>query len=225
MPKDRADDPYMINRRGVGQPSHTENARDRDPGILTYDDREYLLGQKDIMGDTESQLRQRMRDRIWNGLLDFELLFWYLDDQEIRTIFTDYPGDPNENDRGTKTYDGVVHMLAFLYYSITECVQGDFERMLQDGIALGASSSQEATKDPHNRFVDITLDLEVDWVVENIDIEYAMEKFRSDEEIVSDRELGALVRRGDLNEDEWERIREGGEIFYDKYFELDGEGI
>lgn len=67
---------------------------DRKRGILTKNDREYLLGEKEISGQDERNLRYRMRQRILQSLLDIELLAMAYDDEELQKIVQDdqFPG-------------------------------------------------------------------------------------------------------------------------------------
>jgi len=111
---------------------YNRDARDREPGMLTYDDREYLLGQKNVSGGSEAQLRQRMRDRVRNALLDFELLLKAMEDRDIQTIFDNItePPWPRESEI-SEVYHGSEYALAFLYYGITECTHANFERLLE----------------------------------------------------------------------------------------------
>lgn len=190
-------------------PLYTENPRDREPGILTYDDREYLFGLKeDVTEGSEAQLRQRMRDRIRNGLLDFEILMYYLEDRDIQTIFDNIsdPPWPSGSD-GSEVYHGTEFALAFIYHGITECTHANFEKLLESAIERSSGRSREARKGPHHRVADATVNIEVDWVVGAIDHEHALEKLRSGDGL-SNKELGSLVRHGDLNEEDWERLRE-----------------
>lgn len=62
---------------------------DRKRGILTKNDREYLLGKKEISGQDERNLRYRMRQRVLQSLLDIELLALAYDDDELEKIFQD----------------------------------------------------------------------------------------------------------------------------------------
>ncbi|QLD90084.1 hypothetical protein HWV07_14005 [Natronomonas salina] len=57
-------------------PDETEpwNRIDRDRGILTKSDREYLLGRKDLDGQDERNARYRIRTRLKESLLDLVLI-------------------------------------------------------------------------------------------------------------------------------------------------------
>jgi len=188
-------------------PVHTENARDREPGILTYDDREYLLDQKDVTGGSEIQLRQRLRDRIRNGLLDFELLLYCLDDQDVQTIFSNISGPFRTiGTDGREVHDGAKYTLAFLYFGITEFSQVDFEELLEAAIESSGRRSSERRRGPHQWVADASVDIDVDWEIRAWDNDQIVEKLRSGEPM-TDRELGLLVRFGDLDDEDWERLQ------------------
>ncbi|MBX0322933.1 hypothetical protein EGH21_07820 [Halomicroarcula sp. F13] len=185
---------------------HNKDPHDRPQGLLTYDDREYLLGEKDISDASETQLRQRMRDRIRNGLVDFELLFHYLDDRDLQTIFSDIT-EPPEGSEISEVYDGIRWALAFSYYGITEHTHVNFERLLEEAIEIGSNRSRKATEGEHQKAAIASVNIEVDWRVRFVDPERAMEKLR-DGEWLTDKEIGALVRHGDLDNEDLERLRE-----------------
>jgi len=185
----------------------TKNARDREPGMLTYDDREYLLGDKEVSGGSETQLRQRMRDRVRNALLDFELPLAYMEDRDIQTIFDNIsdPPWPGGSD-GADVYYGSEYALAFIYYGITECTHANFEQLLEDAIEHGSGRSRKAREGPHRRVSQASVNIEVDWTVGIIDNDHALEKLRNGDQL-TEQEIGSLVRYGDLEEEDWKRLR------------------
>jgi hypothetical protein len=189
-------------------PKYTEEARGRDPGLLTYADREYLLGEKEVTGPSETQLRQRLRDRIRNGLLDFELLLSTLDDQDIRTIFSNVSEDYRAmSDRQRQAYDGAKFTLAFLYFGISEFAQMEFEDLVESAIEYSSHRGSERRRGPHQWRAEADVNINVDWDIRAWRNDKLMEKLHSDE-YLDDRELGMIVRFGDLDEEDWELIRE-----------------
>lgn len=205
MTDDEAEPADDIDRQRP-QPMFTEDPRDRDPGLLTYADREYLLGQKEVDEGAEAQSRQRMRDRVRNGLLDFELLFLSMSKRDINIIFDDVsdPPWPSESDI-SEVYRGAEYALAFIYHGISEHSHANFEQLLCSGIERGTERSQKA-RGPHHRVADVSVDIEFDWQYNIINHEHALEKLRSGDDL-TDRELGVLVRRGDLTPEDWKRLR------------------
>lgn len=185
---------------------YLDSPTDREPGLLTTDDRAYLLGEKNIGGAGETQLRQRLRDRIRNGLLDFELLIRLLDDQEISIIGSDvsehtFPGDE------PGTYYGAQFTLAFLYYLVTEHSSRSFESLVEEGVEMGAGRTDRAFQGDARWRADATVNIDIDWHVEQPDLEGALEKLR-DGRALNDQEIASLVRDADLTDADWERLRD-----------------
>jgi hypothetical protein len=62
---------------------------ERDRGILTKRDREYILGEKDVEpGSSHDRvIKSAIRNRVKESLLDFGLLLEYLDETEYEKIF------------------------------------------------------------------------------------------------------------------------------------------
>jgi len=104
-------------------------ARDRPQGLLTYADREYLLGETEPRtAAAERKKRERIRRRIRHGIIDFGLaaqLAW--DDQQM--IFDDLVDDDGEI-TDEPLYEGLVETLEFIIRNTT--VQGaSFGRLLR----------------------------------------------------------------------------------------------
>lgn len=189
-------------------PKYTAEARDRGSGLLTYTDREYLLGENEVTGDSEAQLLQRLRDRIRNGLLDFELLLSTLDDNHIQTIFSNVSEDYRAmNDRQRQAYDGAKFTVAFLYYGISEFSQMEFEDLVESAIEYSSHRGSERRRGPHQWRAEADVNINVDWDIRAWRNDKLMEKLHSDE-FLNDRELGMIVRFGDLDDEDWELIRE-----------------
>lgn len=186
----------------------TEHSRDRDPGILTYADRAYLLGEKDVSGGSEVQLRQRMRDRVRNGLLDFELLLRYMDDRDIQTIFNNAssPSQRGESEPDN-IYWGAESALGFIYHGISEHTHANFEQLVRSAVEYGSSRSKRARQGPHYSIAEASVDIELEWNHDIIDHEHTLEKLRSGAQL-TDPELAALVRYGDLDPDDWTRLEQ-----------------
>jgi hypothetical protein len=185
---------------------YLDSPTDREPGLLTTDDRAYLLGEKHIDGAGETQLRQRLRDRIRNGLLDFEVLIRLLGDQEISIIGSDISeyAVPGEK---PGTYFGAQFTVAFLYYLVTEHSSRSFESLVEDGVEMGAGRTDRAFQDDAQWRADATVNIDIDWQVEQPDLEGALGKLR-DGQPLSDREIASLVRDADLTDSDWERLHD-----------------
>ncbi len=93
----------------------------RKNAMLTSEDRRWLTGEKAYEGEHAKQQRyQRRRDireRVYNSLLDFPILFEHLEADERRKLFgaRDDGWQPIDEDRALA--DGVRDALAFLLYS------------------------------------------------------------------------------------------------------------
>lgn len=62
---------------------------DRSRGILTKDDRKYLLGEKDLEGQDEINKRYKIRQRVIQALIDIVVLYIHLDDGDRKQIAND----------------------------------------------------------------------------------------------------------------------------------------
>lgn len=114
------------------RPYGERSARDRPQGMLTYADREYLLGETEPeTAAAERKKRERIRRRVRHGIIDFGLaaqLAW--DDQQL--IFGDLV-DEHGDIADRMLYDGLVEMFEFMLRNMT--VQGaPFERLLRLGL-------------------------------------------------------------------------------------------
>lgn len=80
----------------------------RQRGILSPEDRRYLTGEKELSGQSERNARARIRERIYNGILDFGLLWYCLEERDLEMVFA--RDDVKEN-RDLRRY--IQDMLAF----------------------------------------------------------------------------------------------------------------
>ncbi len=103
---------------------------ERKRGILSRADREYLRGETSL-GSTQSErnTRARIRDRIYNSILDFELLVECLSEHDRKLIFE----KRFENMDGTEAFDSLVSAVSFLYRATAD-TSLDFETVLNEGI-------------------------------------------------------------------------------------------
>jgi hypothetical protein len=61
----------------------------RDRGILTQEDRKYLLGKKEVSGQDERNTRYRIRQRIVNSILDMAFIFEEISVEDRIQVFSD----------------------------------------------------------------------------------------------------------------------------------------
>lgn len=125
----------------------------RKNAMLTTEDRRWLTGQKEYLGEHAKQQRyQRRRDireRVYNSVLDFTILFEDLDDRERERIFGRVAAGGTRWDPPDGEFEsGVRDALAFLLRSVgvvdhagtagskraTEATDTVIERLLTDAI-------------------------------------------------------------------------------------------
>ncbi|GAB6880624.1 hypothetical protein JCM17823_28980 [Halorubrum gandharaense] len=172
-------------------PSELERAADGDRprGILTPSDRDFLLGRKtDYTEHSRKQKRNRIRRRVRNAVLDFSILFEYLEERDRNTVF-----DPDDGDRDAYT-QGITDMLAFLHLG-TMGYHTPFKEMLSEGV--GKAEQRLAGSD--YRMVNVEFNVDP---VGQINVDEVVEKIEDDEfERITDEELRAFVRLLSMSEE------------------------
>ncbi|MFP9192809.1 hypothetical protein [Natronosalvus vescus] len=155
---------------------------DRERGILTPSDREFLLGRKtDYTDHSKKQKRNRIRRRIRNAILDFSIIFDHLDDRDRETVF-----DPEDEERDAYT-QGIVDMLALLHLG-TMGYSTPFKDMLSQGVY---KAEQELAGSDY-RMVNVYFNVDP---VGQIDVDEVIDKLeRGRFNELTDEELRAFVR-------------------------------
>lgn len=155
---------------------------ERDRGILTPSDREFLLGRKtDYTEHSKKQKRNRIRHRLRNAILDFTILFEALEDRDRETVF-----NPDDDARDAYT-QGITDMLAFLHLG-TMGYYTPFKDMLGQGVN---KAEQELAGSDYRM---VTVDFNVD-PVGQIDVDEVIDKLAfGDFEEITDEELRVFVR-------------------------------
>ncbi|ELY65985.1 hypothetical protein [Natronococcus jeotgali] len=167
---------------------------DRDRGILTPADRAFLLGEREL-GHEQSRrnAEARIRRRVIDSILDFDLLLHALAEKDRRQVFAELTSDPD-------SLDGLKAMLAFAYIGTDE--QGvDFEDVLVPAIR----SSEEAfaaSRRGANVSVEVTFEVETSV---GTTLEGVAERL-ADGDPVTPRELFALIMQGEHDPAAHERI-------------------
>lgn len=167
---------------------------DRDRGVLTTADREYLLGERELShAQSARNAEARIRRRIENGILDFDLLTHYLDEADRRQVFAGAADDE-------ALIDALTAMLSFAYIGLKE--QGvDFERVLEPAVR-GAETAYAVDQLSAN--VDVTVTFEVGTEV-NSSLD-GVEARIAEGTPVSPRELFSLVMEREADLVGYERI-------------------
>lgn len=172
-------------------PESLEMAADaeRPRGILTPSDRDFLVGRKtDYTEHSKKQKRNRIRRRVRNAVLDFSILFEYMEERDRDTVF-----DPADEDRDTYTR-GITDMLAFLHLG-TMGYYTPFKDMLSEGV--GKAEQQLAGSD--YRMVNVEFNVDP---VGQVDVDEVVQKLENDQFAqITDDELRAFVRLLTMSDD------------------------
>jgi len=155
---------------------------DRSRGILTPSDREFLLGRKtDYTEHSRKQKRNRIRRRVRNAILDFTILFDYLEERDRELVF-----NPDAEHREEYTR-GITNVLAFLHLG-TMGYYTPFKHMLAEGV----NRAEQELAGSDYRMVSVEFNVDP---VGNIDVDAVLEKLEEERfEEVTDEELRAFVR-------------------------------
>lgn len=161
---------------------------DRDRGILSSADRAYLRGETAFASaQSERNARARIRERIVQAILDFELLVERLPDRDRDLVF----GKRFDQADGTEAFDALASVVAFLYRGIEE-TELDFETALREGINLAEVQEGRAA----------TVDLDLTFQTLNPDqLRYKLERGES----LSLAEIAYLHRSDEVRMDELAR--------------------
>lgn len=128
---------------------------ERTRGILSEADRAYLRGETELGSvQSERNTRARIRDRIYEAVLDFELLVDRLEDRDRELVFE----KRMEGMDGTDAFDALVSAIAFLYLA-TNDTKLEFETVLKEGINVAeARDDRAATVQFDLTFQSLTVD-------------------------------------------------------------------
>jgi len=126
---------------------------DRQRGILTTDDRDYLSGRKTLQSGSERNTRKRIRDRVRNALYDFEYLTADLEERDVTQLVSDSDGT-NE-----QVFEAAGDVIAFIFRMCSHAPDSPrnstndrFRDVLLNGISKGI--------DDRHELLDFKLDLQ-----------------------------------------------------------------
>jgi hypothetical protein len=112
---------------------------DRDRGILSRADRAYLRDETELASvQSERNTRARIRERIYESILDFELLVECLSERDRELVVK----KQFESD-GTEAFDALVSAVAFLY-RVTKDTDLEFESVLHEAVNLAEARDDRA---------------------------------------------------------------------------------
>lgn len=163
----------------------------RKNAMLTTEDRRWLTGEKTYEGQHAKQQRYQrrndIRERVYNSILDFTILFEELDDDERAAIFGDVIDDGRRwVDTDREFRDGIRDALAFLLR----------------GIAVRTLLGERSTTKPRvaGKMIELALSRAGQrdgFLVEDVELEIEATEV-SVPELVGDLESGANLTPADL---------------------------
>ncbi|WP_299237211.1 hypothetical protein [Natronomonas sp.] len=173
----------------TGKPS------ERERGILSKRDRQYLLGHKSYDDANERRVRQEIRTRIRESIQDFTLLQTALDHRDQQLIF-----DPHR-DNNPEFSKGLVNLFTFLYRN-TQTQNPGFAAMLRRGVRQAERDILGAERDSVSVEVEFSVNR---YPVHKTDFEQVETQVRNrDFDEIDEHELRAFLRlyaqSGELDE-------------------------
>jgi len=160
-------------------------AGERARGVLTDADRAFLRGDRELSSvQAERNARARMRTRVYDALLDFEVLVEHLDSRDVELVF----GKRADEADGAEAFDAFASTVAFLYRGL-EHTDLDFETVLREGVNLAEASEDRGA----------TVDFDVTYHA--LDADHLREKLDAGESL-SLTEIAYLYESDDVGPDE-----------------------
>lgn len=93
--------------------TQSDRQLDRNRGILTKADREYLAGERDLTGQSERSARLRIRNRLEDGLLDLSFLSSYLRSEDREQVANSlFSRDSRSDIYFVKMFSLLIRMIA-----------------------------------------------------------------------------------------------------------------
>lgn len=168
------------------------SGRDRERGILSEADRSYLRGGTEYASiQSERNARARIRDRVYEGVRDFELLVGALPAEDRKLVFEKRFAELD----GVEAFDALVSAVAFLYLAVGD-TDLEFDRVLHEAVNVAEARSNRAA----------TVDLDVTY--HSLSAAELRRKLKRGEEL-SLTEIAYLQRSDDVGADELARYFEG----------------
>lgn len=168
--------------------SGVDGSSERDRGILSPADRDYLRGNADLRSvQSERNARARIRDRVFDATLDFELLVEHLAARERELVY----GKRFDALDGADALDALVSMQAFCFQAVAE-TDLDFATVLREGINVAEARNERAAS------------VDFDVTYQSLTAEQLRHKLERGESL-SLTELAYLHQRDDVDMDELAR--------------------
>jgi len=168
---------------------------ERDRGIFTTADREYLLGERELSDQAERNTRYRIRNRLKNGIYDLGLAARLQTEdrtQVANSIFTDdFTGD-------SILYDS----LGLLFHMVTDAEDGDTTEATEKFEEVLAGVVESVTKQENDDvIVDVTVSIDPD--VQRPDIDELLERYDNNEETYEEFQFLREQEEIDADEQFW----------------------
>lgn len=159
----------------------------RPRGILSRTDREYLWGRKEYKhAQTEANRRQEIRERVSNGLRDFQHLWFLMDHDERTRIFEELDEDV--------LYQSLTGLMAFVYLGL-EQDKNRLEKIIDKGVYLGANLDESGRWAGEANNVDTSIEIQY-----NPDVGQIYDRLKQGKTTqLTPAEIGVLVREGKLD--------------------------
>lgn len=177
---------------------------DRDPGILTKRDRQYLRGE-DVPESKQARYQRRkgIRKRTSNAVLDFRDL-WDIDVEERRKI-------TEELYEEGELHKSLVCMIAFIRYCSLD-VDHSLERIIRGGVITSMRHEGSTTIEENGRTdtMDVLDDVSVEISTDYKRIptsESLLERYREGKTL-NGEQLGQLIGSGLMTQEDWDRLSE-----------------
>lgn len=174
---------------------------DRPRGILSPTDRDYLCGLKEYSHDqTKLNRKQSIRERIIEGLRDFDLLWLLLDESEREKII-----DTFETEELDTSFSSIV---TFMYLGLgrdTDRIQNIIEEGIYHGVNYDGSGRWSGGANEVSVNIDIDRHPDVDKL-------YARFKNGKEDQLTS-AEIGTLVQAGKLDAEDLKALEETKSTF------------
>lgn len=173
---------------------------ERERGILTDVDRQFLLGVKDYKTRQQnSERRGIIRDRIVNAIRDLSY-FSKLDEDYRQRVFS---AVENETGRG-ELRESVAALIQFLYLGIDADLEW-FEETIAHGISNAERELQNDGTYYPGSSVDAGVNVDIE-VTRGYDVDEIEERLRAGQDhTLTPAEVGVLVREGRIDdEDIWD---------------------
>jgi len=147
---------------------------ERDRGIFTTADREYLLGERELSDQAERNTRHRIRNRLQNGIYDLGLAA-RLRTKDRRQVANDIFTDDFTGD--SILYDS----LGLLFHMVTNAEEGDTTKTTEKFEEVLAGVVESVTKQENDDvIVDVTVSIDPD--VQRPNIDELLERYENSEE-------------------------------------------